>query len=276
MGFKIEGRRLPCRFRAARQLALLIVVLTTPRPFAFCATSDPSSLPRATIAMAEIQAALNSVIAKISDQNYDESFAFYRFWFEIAQTYSQILPDQIFDDIRKNRWSTAIDSRYAKLIHPTVHLIFRFANDAESDPILGPHSVRLHSRLRPKVLQEFFENSVKVARERERGFSEDAGYWFPADVNFIAHWANLGYVEEATIRNHILQSLICHSKLYEHQADALIVLFKLAGATFAKYADPTVIDRCFELLKVHYGGNSARGNLVRVRVTLLGEMLSLG
>jgi hypothetical protein len=72
---------------------------------------------------------------------------------------------------------------------------------------------------------------------------------FYADTNRIAHWANIGYVEEAAIRNHILQSLISHPKLYEHQAGALIILFTLAGATFGAHADPSVVDRCFELLK---------------------------
>ena len=227
--------------------------------------------------MADIQAALKSVIAKISDKNYDESFAFYRFWFEIAQTHSQILPDQIFEDICKNRGSTAIDGRKGKLIHPTAQLILRFVTDAESDPILGPHSVGLHSRLCTTVLREFFENNVRVVRERDGGSDEAAGYWFPADVNFIAHWVNLGYVEEATIRNHILQSLISHRRIYYHQADALLVLFKLAGATFAKYCDPAVVNDCFVRLQTRYGSDSVRGNLIRVRVPILhGEMLSLG
>ena len=72
-----------------------------------------------------------------------------------------------------------------------------------------------------------------------------------AEANLLAHWANLGYVEEATIRDHILQSLISHPNLYDHQADALIVLFRLAGATFEAYADPSAVDRCFQLLKGH-------------------------
>ena len=74
---------------------------------------------------------------------------------------------------------------------------------------------------------------------------------FCADVNLIAHWANLGFVEEAAIHNDILQSLISHPKMWDHQADALLILFKLAGATFETYADPSVVDRCFELLKGH-------------------------
>ena len=75
---------------------------------------------------------------------------------------------------------------------------------------------------------------------------------FLADVNFIAHWANLGCLEESPIRNHILQSLISHPTLYSHQANALISLFKFAGATFEKYAGPSVVDRCFELHKSYY------------------------
>ena len=81
---------------------------------------------------------------------------------------------------------------------------------------------------------------------------------FYADANLIAHWTNLGYVNEAAIRNHILQSLISHSKLYDHQANALIILFKLAGATFGAYVDPSVVDRCFKLLQDHKYHNPYR------------------
>ena len=69
------------------------------------------------------------------------------------------------------------------------------------------------------------------------------------DANLVAHCANLGYIEEAAIRNHILQSLISHPILRIHQLVALYVLFKIAGATFAAYVDPTVVDRCFELIE---------------------------
>ena len=86
---------------------------------------------------------------------------------------------------------------------------------------------------------------------------------FYADVNLIARWANLGYVEEAAIRSHILQSLVSHPTLHDHQAWALIILFKLAGATFGAFADPSVVDRCFELLKNHpilYPGSGRGGS----------------
>ena len=76
-------------------------------------------------------------------------------------------------------------------------------------------------------------------------------------------------MEEAAIRNHILQSLISHPKLYSHQADALIILFKLAGATFEAYVDPAVVDRCFELLKANYTRDSTDWDLFQVRASCI-------
>jgi hypothetical protein len=226
---------------------------------------QPGSLSTATIAMENIKKALDSMIPKISKENYEQSFAFYRFWFDIGQTYHQIPTDLTFNTIFDNREGVSIDLGRSRLIHTTAHLITRFASEAESDPILAPHNAGLQSRLCTRILQEWFNDNLKSVRCVETG--SWAGYkgCFHADANFIAHWANLGCVEEAAIRNHILQSLISHSKLYNHQANALIILFKLAGATFGAYADPSVVDRCFELLKGHYSGNPVKWKLVQVR-----------
>ena len=68
------------------------------------------------------------------------------------------------------------------------------------------------------------------------------------------------------IRNRILQSLISFPKLYDHQANAMIILFKIAGATFEAYAGLSVVDRCFERLKNHYSPDSVKGRLVQVGV----------
>ena len=68
------------------------------------------------------------------------------------------------------------------------------------------------------------------------------------DANLIAHWANLGFVEEDVICNHILQSLISHPRLCGHQADTFNILLKLAGATFEAYAYPSMVGHYFELL----------------------------
>ena len=203
---------------------------------------------------------LDSVIAKLSDENYAESFDFYRLWFDIGQTYYQIIaPDQVIDALWKGR--TPTNPTPGELIHSIARLIVRFASDAESDHILAPHSSGLQSRLCTKSLQEFFSSNMTVAQEA----GSRSSFTVSKNANLIAHWANLGHVEEATIRNHILQSLISHSKLYEHQAEALIILFKLAGATFETYAGPLVVDRCFKLLKDRYARDSVKGRLVKVR-----------
>jgi len=199
-----------------------------------------------TIAMEEIEKALGSTVKNLSNRNYAKSLDFFRSRIDIGQTYHQISPDLIFDAIWNNRTSSWIVPREGKLIHPTAHLILRLASDAESDRILATHSSGLQSRLSARTLQEFFTNDLRAARS-EKGSVE----CLHAEANLIAHWANLGYIEETAIRHHILQSLISHTRLYDHQADALIILFQLAGATFEAYADPLVVDRCFELLEGH-------------------------
>ena len=50
--------------------------------------------------MDNIQSALDSVVSQLSDENYDQSFAFYRCWFDIGQTYHQVPSDLVFN-IRK-------------------------------------------------------------------------------------------------------------------------------------------------------------------------------
>jgi len=206
--------------------------------------------------MEAIQRTLDSAAGSIlSDQNYEQSFAFYRFWFDMGRTIYQIPSDQVFNDIWNNRTTNSmIVHEKGQLIHSTGHLTLRFASDAESDRILAaPNDSGLRGRLCTKCLQEFVSYNLTLVEQTvgNQAPGQGAKNLFYADANFIAHWANLGYVEEATIRNHILQSLISHPKLYDHQADALIILFKLAGATFGAYADPSVVDRCFELLKGH-------------------------
>ena len=210
--------------------------------------------------MGDIPGTLGSVVNSISDENYDQSLASYRFWFEIAQTYSQNPPDQILDTLYNNIGTTK------EPVHPTAHLIIRFAGDAESDHILGPHCVGLQGRLCTRILRDFFENTV-TGHEKRDPWGRHVAYRLPANATFIAHWANLGHLKEVTIRDHVLQSLISLPKLQDYQADAIIVLFKIAGATFGEYADPSVVDRCFELLRGHYPpGSTGRNELVQVCV----------
>ena len=214
--------------------------------------------------MQTIGGALDLVVGGLSDQKYAQSLDFYRYWLGIGQADIQVPPDQILDAIWNNRVGSSIQPN-GEIFHLTAHLILRFASDAESDPILAPCSSGLQSRLCTRSLREFSNNHLMIARYGRGTVRE-----FYADANLIANWANLGYLEEAAIRDRVLQSLTAHPKLYDHQADALIILFKLAGATFGAYADPSVIDRCIELLRGHdytrpfnTGYNSDRDNNYR-------------
>ena len=230
------------------------------------------------VAPRDIEEALSSVVGKITDRNYEQSLACFRFWLKIGQTYCQIpydpgpdysktLFEYVFDAIWRNRTATPIDPGCGKLVHPTAHLILRLARDVESDHLLAHHGDGLQTRLRTKVLLEFFKTNLELVQgkndhpapvQRWGGHPTPAQgksglpnrlQSFCADTSLIAHCINLGHVEEDVIHNHILQSLITHPNLYDHQADGLIILFKLAGTTLERYADPSVVDRCFNLLK---------------------------
>ena len=172
-------------------------------------------------------------------------------------------PDPTLNTILDGRAGGSIDPRTLIPSHTVYHC---FTSKAESDHILAPHDAGLQSRLCTKFLQEFFNSNLRYIRNKEQHcWSGESQERFSADANLIAHWANLGYVEETAIRNHILQSLTSHPlELYEHQADAFIVLLRVAGATFEAYANPSV-DRCFELLKKHCHPSSVHWGPIQVR-----------
>jgi len=215
--------------------------------------------------MREVERALGPAVYNISDQNYAESISFCRLWIDIEQTYRESYGDPIFDTVI---WNKRVGSSFRPIgrdmINSTAHLFLRLASDVESDHALAPFGTGLQSRLCARSLREFFSNNLETART---GSSASNGFF--ADANLIAHWANLGHVGKNAIRNHILQSLVSHSKLHGHQADALIILFTLAGATFETYVDPSVVDRCFKLLDNHFSRDSLGGRMVQVRVSHL-------
>ena len=104
--------------------------------------------------------------------------------------------DQIFDAIWTNRAAgSLINPKTAQLIHSAAHLL-RFVTDAESDRVLAQYNSGLQSRLCAGSLREFSNNNLMAAR-----YGRDAVGNFYADTNLIAHWINLGYVDEATIRD---------------------------------------------------------------------------
>ena len=213
--------------------------------------------------MSFLQAILRNLVEKLSDGNYDESFAQYRLWLDIGDAHGHITQDQLDDDMNRVVRSGSL----RELIHTTAHLFIRFIGDVEADRKLSRYASGLHQRRSTSALSSFFEMNLRIMEDGDRGsWISD----FLTDVNFIARWANLGYVEEETIRNRILQSLIAHPKLYDHQADALIILFKLAGATFGVYADPSVVFRCVELLGGHSSPDSTKLKLIEVGTPSVG------
>ena len=172
-----------------------------------------------------------------------------------------------------------IEPPSGKLIHLTALLALRFAADAEPDSTLAPHSVGLQIGLCARFPKDFFEDGMTWHVEYNDGRWLEGGWdRLYACANFVTHLANLGCLDESVIRDDIPQSLTSHPKLYNHcQADGLIILFKLAGATFEKYGDSSVVDRCFELLECRHGNNTVKGPLVhRVRVVSREEWLRSG
>ena len=220
--------------------------------------------------MEHFNKALNSTMEKLlSGQDYEQLFAFYCLWFDIRQTCRDIpsgppLMDDIWKMTRKMNMEDS--SSWCKLIQPTAPLVTRFVSDAESNLTLARHSPGLQTRLCKRVLQEFFADNMRDASRSSKGSQSAPRSMrdFYPDTTLIAHWANLGCIEEHAIRNQILQSLISHPKLSDCLADALYILLKIAGATFEAYVETSVVDRCFELLKDHRHGDPKKEKPIRV------------
>ena len=229
--------------------------------------------------MEYVEEFLNSAIKELfSGQDYERLFAFYGLWFDIRQTYHDIPSDPLMDKIwEKTREMNLEDSSsWGKLTQPTAGLVVRFASDAESDPNLARHSPGLQTRLCKRALQEFFADNVRDAYRSSKGSESTLHVMrdFYPDTTLIAHWANLGCIEEHAIRNHILQSLISHPQPSDYRADALYILFKIAGATFEAYVEASVVDRCFELLKGHRHGDPEKEELIQVSARSVKQITS--
>ena len=62
---------------------------------------------------------------------------------------------------------------------------------------------------------------------------------FYTNVNLLTHWANLRYLNVEDVQNRIL-SLAFQPIVYFHQLNALAILLRLSGATFAARVSPSV------------------------------------
>ena len=213
-----------------------------------------------------IQQGLSPTIQALSDQNYDQPFAFYRLWFDIARAHSEISPIKSLTLSGTTEGRVRYNLRSANSFTPLLPRLF-VSRVMQNRVVFFLHSVSLRIRLCTRFLIEFFKDRVAWHVEYGDG-SWLGGDWdrFYICANFVAHSANLGCADESVIRVHILQPLASHQKLYNHQADGLVILLRLAGATFEKYADHSVVDRFFELLEGQYGNNAVKAPLIQVRV----------
>lgn len=163
--------------------------------------------------MSNLHATLCDLAKGLSEDNYDRSLAQYRFWLDIGVAYGHINRGQVNNDARQMIMSEPDYSRNddVRLIHPTAHLFFRFTRDMEDHLISWSASEFHRGNCAGSVASCFEENLALMKRVEGRQLRS-----FLTQMNFIASWANLGFVEEAVIRNHILQSLISQPKLYDH------------------------------------------------------------
>ena len=131
-------------------------MLTLNTPLVIPAAPSPLSHSSATTS----QWASGEAYSRISDRNHNQSFAFYRFWFDIVQAHSEVTLDQILDGIWDNRGMSVINPGYAKLILLTAALVLHFMSDVEWDSIPTPHGIGLRIRLNTRFPNEFFEGSM--------------------------------------------------------------------------------------------------------------------
>ena len=217
------------------------------------------------------------LLHSLSEENYDSVFSSYRHWIELEATRVGVGNRKLYNDIlghtRPNLISLPSSMGYSsgylsvvgELIHSDAQLLLRFVTDAEQDPTLSTYAVGLHEQLCRNSLDEFFRQTLAY---RSRSY-EDEMREFYTRTNFIAHWVNLGYVKLEDVRDRILQSLTMYPTALPHQLNALMILLKISGATFAAYVDPSVMDRCCDLLKPsNLGERLVLIGLAKVRVLI--------
>jgi len=133
-------------------------------------------------------------------------FVQYCFWLDIGSTYGRITSRDVDEDADQIERSDSLEG--LQLIHPTANIFIRFIEDMKVDEAISRHALELQERRYTSTMRSFFGSNLDSMKS-------DLGHpaTFLVGVNLIAHWANLGQVGEAVIRNQIPQSLIPHSRL---------------------------------------------------------------
>jgi len=237
---------------------------------------------------------LTKLLYGLTENNYDSTFSAYRFWIELGAAHGGVSNHQLYNDISSGastksgfitipaweyttiRYNNANQyTPYGQLIHSNVHLLLRFITDAELDPVLSTYAIGLHDRFCRESLEQFFRQGLDYLPGRWEGPTSEKLREFYTQVNLIAHWVNLGYVPLEDVRDHILQSLALQPIVYPHQLNSLMILLKISGATFEAHVDPSVMDRCCDLLEPsNLCGQLVLIELAEVRILVLNIKIS--
>ncbi|KAF9783269.1 hypothetical protein BJ322DRAFT_1110149 [Thelephora terrestris] len=199
--------------------------------------------------MSNLRETLSDLANGLTEENYDASLVQYRFWFNVGIAHGHISDQfQVAKDVRLIVRPDLLKPEQGQLIHPAAHLVSCFIRDIEADGSMSWQVLGLQQSC-VGLVDAFFEETLSRCRGAHHTYGQPVQ--FLTKINLIASWVNLGYVKRVVI-DRILQSLIASPKLHNLQADALVILFRLAGPTFEAYVDPSVVDRSFELLKGYY------------------------
>ena len=211
---------------------------------------------------------LMKMLYGLSEESYDRTLSAYRFWIKLGAARGSVSNHQLYSDILRGAHTnrnlmvaprregyniqynnTAQKATSGQVIHRNAHLLIRFITNAELDPVLSTYAIGLHDRLYRESLEKFFGQGLDYIPGGPEEPTSVQLCEFYTRTNLIAHWVNLGYAKLEDVRDHILQSLILQPTVYPHHLNSLMILLKISGATFAAYADPSVMDHCCDLLK---------------------------
>ena len=201
---------------------------------------------------------IGELVSRISEENYEQTLFDYRLWMKIGVTHRLIPDHQLRNAILENMRPELVYPSTSQLIHPATHLLVQLITDTEPNPVSPTHVQLYHLSLK-----DFFaDNSVFYLRTNVENYR-----WrkFYTNVNFLAHWVNVGCLSVEDVRYHILQSLTFRPVPCFYQLCSLLILLKIAGATFAAYVDPSVMDRCLHVLKSGDFQSPAIATLAKVR-----------
>ena len=216
----------------------------------------------------KISSYLNKLVLGLSEENYDQTLSDYRLWMGIGVTHGWIPGDQLYNDILTSMKPELVDPSSAQLIHSTSRRLLRFVTEVGNDPLLSAFVSGTHERLCLQSLKNFFAINLDFMLGKDRPIAELRRFY--TDANFLAHWANLGYLNVEDVRSHILQSLTFRPTTFTYQSNSLAVLLNISGATFAAYVDSSVMDRCCDVLKsVNPGSSWVADGLAKVRTLIL-------